>query len=573
MTTKLQVPQIRSERVPRPRLVARLQQGLGHKLILVSAPAGYGKTTLLGEWLATCELRPAWISLDKGDNEPVRFWTYVEAALQRAMSSVGNPFPDILYGHDLPVSEALLTDLINELTELQQPIILVLDDYHNIDSQVIHDGLSFLLEHAPTYFHLFLLTRSDPPLPLARLRARSQMVEVRLADLRFTTQEISEFLQTVMSLDLSDAELSMLEASTEGWVAGLQMAGLSLQGKEDASAFIRSFSGENRYVLDFLFEEVFQRQPKEIQDFLLRTSVLKQLCGSLCDAVNLRDDGQTMLGILERRNLFLIPLDDQRKWYRYHHLFSDLLQSRLKQTFPDEIARLHHRASSWYAAENNLESALSHALDSGDYYLVNELVSGNVLAMMEHTELIGVLQHFEQIPASEMEAKPWLAVAYAWTKAYVDPSEELDWKLGQIESGFVGVEDTTEKRRLTSHLDAIRAYVAWVKGRAEQALRYACRSLENLPEDDWMARCHILNIEGLAHQYLLDLNRAVQSFEAAILAGQRTSRSYEAFHAYTNLAFAKKMQGYLHQAFSLCQDVLNLAAQSEESAPRMPVLA
>jgi len=561
------------ERVFRPRLVECLQQGLAHKLVLISAPAGYGKTTSVCDWLVGCGQMAAWVSLDKEDNDPARFWSYVLAALQGALSSAGKTLPEILLHDNLPVSEALITDLINELDKLQQPVILVLDDYHNIETQVVHDGLSFLLEHAPANFHLVIATRADPPLSLASLRAHSQMAELRLADLRFTLQETTKFLRKVMSLDLSETDLSLLETSTEGWIAGLQMAGLSLQGKQNASTFIRSFSGENSYILDFLFEEVFQRQPKDIQDFLLRTSVLDQLCESLCNALTLRDDGQTMLSILERSNLFLISLDDRRKWYRYHHLFSDLLQSRLKQTLPDEMASLHRRASVWYAAQNNLESAIGHALDSGDYLLVNELVSGNVLAMMEHAELIGVLRHFERIPAFEMEAKPWLEVAYAWTKAYVDPSEELNGKLGQIESGFVGVEDNAEKRRLTSHLDAIRAYVAWVKGRAERALMYARRSLENLPEDDWMARCHILNIEGLAHQYLQDLNRAVQSFEDAILAGQRTPRPYETFHAYTNLAFARNIQGQLHQAFSLCQNVLNLAEQSGETTTRMPVLS
>jgi LuxR family maltose regulon positive regulatory protein len=554
-------------------LIEKLERGAESGFVLVSAPAGYGKTTLLSAWLRSLSSPAVWYSVDEGDNDPPRFLAYLSAALEKIEPALGELVSLGTRTASLPGVEAVLTPMINRLAKTSQPFWLVLDDYHLIQNPYIHEAVSFLIAQRPAPLHLAIATRADPPLPLARLRARSQMVEVRLTDLRFTTQEVSDFLRTVMRLDLTAAEVSMLETSTEGWVAGLQMAGLSLQGREDASAFIRSSSGENRYILDFLFEEVFQHQNREIQDFLLRTSVLEQLCGSLCDAVNLREDGQAMLGLLERRNLFLIPLDDQRKWYRYHHLFSELLQSRLKQTFPDEIAPLHQRASAWYAAENNLESAIGHALDSGDYLLVNELVSGNVLAMMEHAELIGVLRRFERMPASEMEAKPWLGVAYAWTKAYVGPSEELDLKLGQIESGFIAVEDTAEKRRLTSHLDAIRAYRAWVKGGAEQALRYARRSLENLPEDDWMARCHILNIEGLAHQYLLDLKRAVQSFEAAILAGQRTPRPYETLHSYTNLAFARILQGELHQAHSLCQYVFDLAEQSGEPAARMPVLA
>ena len=559
LSTKLQAPQIRSERVPRPRLVARLQQGLAHKLILVSAPAGYGKTTLLGEWLATCELRSAWISLDKKDNDPARFWTYFEAALQRALSSVGNPFPGIPYDHDPSVSEALLTDLINELAKMQQPIILVLDDYHNIESQVIQDGLSFLLEHAPTHFHLALLTRFDPPLPLARLRARSQMVEIRLADLRFTAQEVSEFLRTVMSLDLTEEEISMLESSTEGWIAGLQMAGLSLQGKVDASAFIRSFSGENRYVLDFLFEEVFQRQPGEIQDFLLRTSVLDQLCGSLCDAVNLREDGQATLGILDRSNLFLIALDDRMEWYRYHHLFRDLLQNRLKQTFPDEVARLHQRASAWYTAENNLESAIGHALAAPDLACAASLIELLIKKEEVLNNLVALRSWIERLPLDILELHPWLCVYRAWVHFETGQRETVEEQLQIVEHAMERTLDAGDpgRQHIQGHIAALRAYIAFTREDIPLVLEMAQRALSLLPANDRM-RSSAAIILGAGYWAIGDVDKSEWSFRMAREAALRSSFP-RATPATCYIGLQQMKQGRLQDAMDTFQDGLRMA--------------
>ena len=559
LTTKLHVPQARVERVLRPHLVARLQQGLEGKLILVSAPAGYGKTTLICEWLTACKQAIAWVSLDKGDNDPARFWAYILAALQSAFSSSARTLPEVLLQDNPPINEASISLLINELDKLGQPIILVLDDYHNIEDQAIHDGLSLLVEQAPTHFHLVILTRADPPLPLARLRARSQMAELRLADLRFRKRESTEFLNTVMKLSLSEADLSVLEASTEGWVAGLQMAGLSLQGKEDASTFIRSFSGENRYVLDFLFEEVFQRQPREIQDFLLRTSVLEQLCGSLCDAVNLRDDGQATLGILENSNLFLISLDDRRKWYRYHHLFGDLLKSRLQQTFPEETALLHQRASGWYFAENNLESAIVHALAAQDFERAASLVELVIKNEEVLNHLVALRSWMDHLPLETLEMHPWLCVYRAW----------VDFETGQrgiVEERLQTLERSTERsleagdpqrQHIQGHIAALRAYEAFSAGNIPQVLEMGQRALRLLPADDRM-RSSAAIVLGAAYWANGDVQQAEWSFRLAREAALKIS-SVRAAPATCYIGLQQVKQGRLQDAIDTFQDGLRMA--------------
>jgi LuxR family transcriptional regulator, maltose regulon positive regulatory protein len=429
--------------------------------------------------------------------------------------------------------ETILGDLVNGLSNLCERMVLVLDDFHLIKEGQVHQDLTYLIDHLPLTsggLHLVIASRMDLPWPLARWRARGELNELRSADLRFTYDETFQFLKKSTQSKLSSQEIAVVQDRTEGWIAGLQMAAVSLQGwwKSDGaqgvSRFIESFSGSHRFILDYLMEEVISQQPPEVQDFLQRTSILEQLTIPLCNELTGRQDSGMMLQAAERANLFLIPLDDERRWYRYHHLFAELLRRWLKHDQPTLVCELHQRASRWYAGNHRYSEAISHALESGDHLLVNELVSGNVLAMIERVELSAVLRQFEQMPVYELEAKPWLGVAYAWTKAYVDPSDELDWGLGQIESGLLTAENTAERLHLTSHLDAIRAYGSWVKGRAQDAIMYASRSLERLPEDDWMARCHVLNIEGLAHQYLLDLDRAASSFEAAVAAGQKNGQ-------------------------------------------------
>jgi len=357
LTTKLYLPPARPTLVPRPRLTAHLSDGLTRPLTLISAPAGFGKTTLLSEWRASDAGRDfplAWLSLDDDDNNPTRFLTYVVAALATLQPGLGETTLALLHSPQPPPPQAILTSLINDLGEFEDPFALVLDDYHLITAQPVHEALTFILDHLPPPMRLVILTRADPPLPLARLRVRNQLTEIRAADLRFTHDEAATFLNRVMRLALSADDVRALETRTEGWIAGLQLAALALQtplsmeGRGAPSRFITTFSGSHHYIVDYLADEVLNRQPDPVRAFLLQTSILDRLTGALCDALTQRTDGQVMLEVLEQANLFVIPLDDERRWYRYHHLFADALRNRLQQAQPDWLSDLHRRAAEWH---------------------------------------------------------------------------------------------------------------------------------------------------------------------------------------------------------------------------------
>src|ERR671914_1837577 len=357
LTTKLYIPPPQPKVVLRPRLIECLNEGLDRKLSLISAPAGSGKTTLLSEWLAGRSQPAAWLSLDEGDNDPTRFLAYLVAALRTIAPNIGEGLLGALQSPQPPPTESVLTALLNEITTLPDDFVLVLDDYHVIDARPVDDALAFLIEHLPPRMHLVIATREDPNLPLARLRVRGQLSELRAADLRFTPEEAAEFLNQVMGLSLSAEDIAALERRTEGWIAGLQLAALSMRGHKDATSFIKSFTGTHHFVLDYLVEEVLGQQPESVQTFLLRTSILERLCSPLCDAVvsDPSASGQETLEYLERANLFLVPLDDERRCYRYHHLFAELLRQRLHQSAASsmgdelsDVAELHIRASRWY---------------------------------------------------------------------------------------------------------------------------------------------------------------------------------------------------------------------------------
>ena len=385
LATKLYIPPSRQRVVLRPRLVERLNEGLaaGNKLTLVSAPAGFGKTTLVSEWVAGCGRPAAWLSLDEGDSDPSRFLTYLIAALQTVAPGIGEGVLTVLQSPQPPPLESTLTALLNDITTIPSDVVLVLDDYHVLDARPVDDALAFLVEHLPPQVHLVIATREDPALPLARLRARGQLTELRAADLRFTPSEAADFLNQVMGLDLTAEDIAALDTRTEGWIAGLQLAAISLQGRDDVAGFIESFAGSHHFVLDYLVEEVLQRQPESVQTFLLRTSILDRLCGPLCDAVlpDASASGQETLEYLERANLFIVPLDNERRWYRYHHLFAELLRQRLHQSLAssggDEgrsMAEYHIRASQWYE-DNALEiEAFHHAAAANDIERAERLI-------------------------------------------------------------------------------------------------------------------------------------------------------------------------------------------------------
>jgi LuxR family maltose regulon positive regulatory protein len=408
LATKLHVPRPRAQLVQRAQLVERLQQGAERALTLVSAPAGFGKTTLLAQWLMESGMPVAWLSLEAEDNDPTRFLSYVIAALQTLDAQVGTIALEMLHTPQPPSPEAVLAVLANDLVERGgDDFVLVLDDYHVITSDPIQRGMTFLLEHLPPQMHLLLATRSDPSLPLARLRSQRQLCEVRAAELRFGAAEASIFLQAVMGLDLPPEAIATLESRTEGWIAGLQLAALSLRGRTDVSEFLTTFTGSHRFVLDYLSEEVLARQPAPVQTFLLHTCILDRLSGPLCDAVMNQEGSQAMLEALERANLFVVALDDERHWYRYHHLFAEVLLSHLQQALASD---LHRRASAWYEQQGFIVEAVQHALAAPDVELAARLLEPIALPVTLHGQLYTVLGWLNALPEALIRTRPRLCV-------------------------------------------------------------------------------------------------------------------------------------------------------------------
>lgn len=582
LATKIHIPPLHGNLVNRTQLIQRLnEEVVNRRLTIISAPAGYGKSTLLAEWISQLDIPVAWLSLERGENVPARFWKYFITALyeipQVRLTGIGESISQVLDSSQ-PVTEVELIKLVNSFSGLEERVIMVLDDVHNITETQIHQDLVFLIDHLKRSIgglHLVVAGRMDPPWPLARWRARGELSEFHSADLRFDFDETARFFHQYLQTKLSSQDIATLQERTEGWIAGLQIAAVSMQGRltaqgpQGVSLFIESFSGSNRFILDYLMDEVILQQPAEIHDFLFATSILEQFTAPLCNVLTERQDSQTILEQLERDNLFLIPLDDERQWYRYHHLFAELLRKWLKQRQPARIAGLHERASMWYAENNMLSQAILHALDAGNAALVNRYTSANVLGVVEHTELLDMLRHFEELPDQQIVENPWLGVPYALVKAFVNPSGDVESILQKSEQGLVYLENTPFKQRLISSLDGIRAYAAWLKGEADLALRFVHRAMDNLPENDRMTHAQLLNLEGLAYQLQLKLPEAIQSFEAALLAGQSMAGLFTAM-VNCNLVSAQFLQGRLRQTLFDCQSILSLANESDQGSKDLP---
>jgi LuxR family maltose regulon positive regulatory protein len=436
LATKVNLPRTRPDRLARSRLFQRLDEGMGRPLVLVCTPAGFGKTTLLADWAADATLPVGWLSLDPDDNEPMRFWRYVVAALDRVVGGLGEQIVPLLSPGSGTSTHGVVTALINRLQAQPDEFGLVLDDYHLIDEAAIHDSLGFLLSHLPPRLHLIIASRSDPPLPVARLRASGQLAELRAADLRFTPQEAAAFLRAVWKLDLPPEAVAALEARTEGWAVGLQLAALSLQGRPDPDAFLDAFAGTHRYVLDYLSEEVFGRLRDQVRRFLLQTSVLERLSGPLCDAVTGDSDGQGMLEELERANLFLVSLDEERRWWRLHHLFADLLRARMLQAKPDLVPELHRRAAGWCEQHGLIDEAIRHALAAGDTTWTTRLVEEHLGETLRLGESVALARWLSLLPNDTMRARPGLCLAKAMTELNLDHLEEAERLLAHAERAF-----------------------------------------------------------------------------------------------------------------------------------------
>jgi LuxR family maltose regulon positive regulatory protein len=570
LATKLSVPPAWPDWLPRPRLIERLSEGLRCKVTLISAPAGFGKTTLLSQWTRQSAVPVAWVSLDRGDNDPARFWAYFIAALQTLHRGIGMAALAMLQSPQSPPIEPLLTGLINEIAEVRAPYALVLDDLHVVADQRVNAGLAFLADHSPPQMHLILSSRADPPWPLARLRARHEMIELRARDLRFTPEEVASFVNEAVKLELSPEDAAALEDRTEGWIVGLQMAVLSMAGREDLSGFIRTLRGSHRFILDFLVEEVLDRQSPDIQDFLLETSILEPITAPLCNAVTGRDDSWAVLGRLEHANLFLVPLDDERRWYRYHHLFADLLRSRLEQARPDLPPTLHHRAGEWYERRGQIVEAVGHALQSGDVDWIERLVAGNALAVIYHGELATVVSWLNALPEEVMRSRPRLCVAHAWALAYAGELEAIEPLLQAAEATLAGrgeqiqalVSSGSERRQTEGHITAIRAYVAALKGAWSPAAELADEALQRLPEADWAVRGWTAVVLGCALRSQGHFAAAAQAFAEAIAASRTAGDNNLGVDALWEQAELQWAQGKLHQVMSTCAEALQPANQS-----------
>ena len=588
LATKLYIPSPRPKIVLRPRLIEQLNKGLpsGQRLTLISAPAGFGKTTLVSEWIVNCGRPAAWLSLDERDNDPTRFLTYLITALQTIVPNMGAEALRMLQSAQPPPTESVLTILLNEIaaspdnpsTGSGQRFILVLDDYHVIEDKAVGSALTFLLDHLPPQMHLVITTREDPNLPLARLRARDQLTGLRATDLRFTDSEAAEFLNQVMSLSLSVEDIAALEARTEGWIAGLQLAAISMQGLDDPNSFIKSFTGSHRFVLDYLVEEVLQQQSESIQNFLLSTSILDRMCGPLCDAVQLdtSTSGQETLEYIEHTNLFIVPLDNERRWYRYHHLFGSLLRQRLGQSQPpEEIAQYHIRASEWYEKNSEQAQAFHHAIAAGDFSRAAGIAEKFWQGMNQNFQSVEWLGWVKQLPEELIRLRPVLCTQIAWV--YMDISEvnasesylrDAERCLDNPSDEMVVVVEE-QFRALPARIAIARTYNAQSLSDFSAAVKYAELAIKLAPEEDHFLRAQTSAILGGTYWANGDLDAACMSMSDWIDSAQKAGNFIFAIASGSGKADIQTAQGHLREAMRTYQQSLQLASEHEAESQRI----
>jgi LuxR family maltose regulon positive regulatory protein len=574
LTTKLYAPPSCPTLVERPRLTVDLSKALTRRLTLVSAPAGYGKTTLVSSWLRETEIASAWLSLDEGDNDPIRFLQYFLSALHKIVPAIQLDLLDMLRGMRPAQADALLNCLINEIAENAVSFVLVLDDFHVIHAQPILEMLAFLFDHLPPQMHLVCLTRTDPDLPLARLRVRDQLVDIRAEQLRFTLDEIAVFLNKMMGLNLSADDLTALETRTEGWIAGLQLAALSLQGRQDIHSFVAAFTGSHAYIMDYLTEEVLKLQPESVRSFLLQTAILDRLCAPLCEAIVETDQmaphqGQAMLEALEHMNLFVIPLDNERRWYRYHHLFADVLNRRLEHLFPQRLADLHRRASHWYEQNGFIAEATHHALLIGDQDRAIQLIEQNGCLLLIRGE-VNTLQRWLEAIELQAQTRPWMYIFKAWLFTLTGYPERVEELLQTAEQLIPSSETSIANRTMQGTIETARAYQANLLGDTLLATKHARRALQHLPDADLVSRSLrtvATSLLGDASSMNGDLQEARQAYSEALRIAQAAGDVHLTIVLNSNIANILIEQGSLHEAARIYGETLQMATRPDSQEP------
>ncbi|KAA3657168.1 MAG: LuxR family transcriptional regulator [Chloroflexi bacterium] len=586
LTTKLYIPPTQPTLVSRPHLIKKLNEGLHRKLTLISAPAGFGKTTLVSDWIANLQLdgkkrsqsgnrtsgnknRIAWLSLDEGDNDLNRFLIYFIAAMQTVEPDIGLEPLTALQSSGAANSDAVLMAFLNEIASLSKPLILILDDYHVIENQSIDIALTFLLDHLPATLHLVITTRIDPSLPLARLRGRGQLTELRVADLRFTHDLATTFLNQMMRLELSAENIAALGSRTEGWITGLQLAALSLQERDAdrVTSFIQSFTGIHHHILDYLVEEVLEQQPQETQTFLLQTAILDRLTGSLCEAVTGQENGQETLEMLERANIFIIPLDNERRWYRYHHLFAELLQQRLNTTHPNLIKDLHAKAVTWYDRNGELSHAIQHAFAGDDIEMAARLIEKGAYKALEQSDFQFVLNWVDRLPDNALNKHPWLFTYHSWALLLtgqvevVGPRlENMDWLLDSFSN------DDAQKMKMMGYIAGLKAIRSRWQRDYKNGLEFANQAIENLPENDWFRGYYAIML-GSSYWGSGNLSGSKDAFKESYLVGKASGSKMLAVSGGCNLAHTIELKGHLQQALELFHDLFQLAEQDGKAMP------
>jgi LuxR family maltose regulon positive regulatory protein len=592
LDTKFYPPSSARALVPRPRLRDSLARGTASKLMLVSAPAGFGKSTLLAQWLTewlagdsapTATRRAAaWLSLDRDDDVPHSFWTYLVAALCRAVPDAAPTALELLQASPPAPVHTVVTALLNDLGALESDVVLVLDDYHVVDSREVHEEIAFLLDHLPPRLHLVMVGRADPALPLARMRARAELVEIRAAELRFTADEALAYLNDVMGLELTAGEVATLEGRTEGWIAALQLAALSMQGRDDVTAFIVGFAGDDRYIVDYLVEEVLGRQPAEVRDFLLQTSVLRRLSGPLCDAVTGRSGGKSALEALERGNLFLVPLDDRRQWYRYHHLFADVLRAHLLEDHGDELPELHRRASAWFEQNAEPSEAIRHALAGNDHDRAADLMELAFRHMLRDRREVEVRSWVRMMPAEVVRRRPVLGMGFVAALASGSEFDTIEERLRDIEQSMlrsvagdvvgdsppdVVVVDEAGYLRLPGNIALYRAALDLARGDVDGTVSHARQAILLSAPDDDLTRASAAALSGLASWSTGDLESAYRGYAEGIDGLQRVGWLSDVLGCCVALADLRRAQGRLGDALRTCEEALELTRPEPGSPP------